>query len=372
MIFVWNAVTLPSRFAPDVGDLVAAVVHRGHVVRAGRDPLDRVAELARGPRAEDLLAVDLQLGAEAAADLGGDGPHAVRAQAEQRGDDVAQEVRHLRRAPDGQAAGAVLGEDGARLDGGARDAVVDDPALDDHVGLGEAGLEVAAAQGPLVRLVRAERLVDDDLVLEGLLQVHDDRERVVLDEDVLGGVDDGVAVVADDGGDRVAHVVDRALGDRPVLGRVDGDAGRHPGRRHRAAGVHVLAGEDGDDVVAGLGRRLVDGHDPRARLGRADERDIQRARQDDVVGVAGAARDEARVLLAAQRAPDVLGRWGVFDGAHVSPPMPRRPRTRPWRRPAPRGRCCGSPCTGTGCPRARSGPRPRSGSGCAPAGRPPT
>ena len=56
-------------------------------------------------------------------------------------------------------------------------------------------------------------------VLERRLGVDDDRQRVVLDEDVLGGVDDRVAVLADDDRDGVADVLDLALGERPVLGR---------------------------------------------------------------------------------------------------------------------------------------------------------
>ena len=82
--------------------------------------------------------------------------------------------------------------------------------------------------------------MDERLVLERLLRVDDDRQRVVLDDDVLGRVHDRVPVAADDHGDRVADVVDRALGERPVRGRVDGHAGRRPGLRQRGPEVEVL------------------------------------------------------------------------------------------------------------------------------------
>ena len=49
-------------------------------------------------REQDLLAVDLQLGAEAAADVGRDHAHAVLGHAELEGEEQAQEVRDLRRA----------------------------------------------------------------------------------------------------------------------------------------------------------------------------------------------------------------------------------------------------------------------------------
>jgi hypothetical protein len=56
----------------DVLDLVAAV-RRGLVVLAARlGPLDRPAELAGDDQREDLLGVDVELGAEAAADVRGD------------------------------------------------------------------------------------------------------------------------------------------------------------------------------------------------------------------------------------------------------------------------------------------------------------
>jgi hypothetical protein len=145
MIVAWKAVIVPSRLAPG----------------ARLDPLDRAPELARRPCAADLLGVDLQLGAERAADLGGHDADAVLADAEDHRQEQAQEVRHLRRAVDGELVGAVLGQHAARLDRRARDAMVDDAPLDDHVGLGEAGLEIAAAQRPLAHLVGAELLVDE-------------------------------------------------------------------------------------------------------------------------------------------------------------------------------------------------------------------
>src|SRR6188508_3441372 len=86
-IFVWKAVILPSRVAP--------VVRGVHALAAALDPLDRPLELARGPRQRDLLAVDLQLGAEAAADLGRDRPDLLLADPELQREEQPQEVRDL-------------------------------------------------------------------------------------------------------------------------------------------------------------------------------------------------------------------------------------------------------------------------------------
>ena len=81
-------------------------------------------------------------------------------------------------------------------------------------------VHVAAADRPLVDLVGPELRVDErGAVLERLLGVDDHRQRVVVDEHLLGGVDHGVLVLADHDGDALADVLDLVLGQRPVLGR---------------------------------------------------------------------------------------------------------------------------------------------------------
>ena len=195
----------------------------------------------------------------------------------------------------------------ARLDRRAGDAVVDDPPLDHDVGLGPRRVHVAAADRPLVHLVGAEVGVDERLgVVDRLLGIDDDRQRVVLDEHLLGGVDDAVLVVAEDDRDALADVLDLALGERPVLGRLDLDARRHPGHRQAGGDVEVLAGEDA--VHAGQLPRAggVDRDDLGVRLGRADDGHVEHAGDDHVVDVAPAAGDHPRVLLAPQRLADPL------------------------------------------------------------------
>jgi hypothetical protein len=140
----------------DVGDLVTPLVGDRHVLRARLRPLDRKAELARRPAGEQLLAVDLQLLAEAAADVGRDHADVILAEAEQQRHEQPDEVGNLRRGVQRQRPGTVVGDDAAALDRRAGDAVVDDPALDDHVGLRKALLDIPAGQRPLVDLVRAQ------------------------------------------------------------------------------------------------------------------------------------------------------------------------------------------------------------------------
>ena len=316
----------------DVGDLVAAVVRDGHVLRARLDPLHRPAQLPRRPGEQDLLAVDLQLGAEAAADVGGDHAHAVLGHPELQREEELEEVRHLRGARDGELAGAVVGDHAARLDRRARGAVVDEAALHDDVRVRERRLDVAA-QRPLVNLVRAEVVVHERGALERLLRVDDRGQRVVVDEHVLGGVDHRVAVAADDDGDRVADVLHRVLRQRPVDGRGDLDAGRHPGEREAGLEVEVGAGEDGLDAGPRGGGRRVDRGDRGVRLGGAHEGGVQRAAGLDVVDVVALALDAAAGPPCAASG----GRRGRWLLAHApSPPAIS------WIVCSPAGLMCGS------------------------------
>ena len=57
------------------------------------------SSLREAQREQQLLAVDLELGAEAAADLGGDHPDALLADAEQQRQEQPHEVRHLGGGP---------------------------------------------------------------------------------------------------------------------------------------------------------------------------------------------------------------------------------------------------------------------------------
>jgi hypothetical protein len=126
---------------------------------------------------------------------------------------------------------------------------------------------------------------------------------------------DAVAVGADHDRDRVADVLDGALGQWPVLRGLDLHAGGRPDHRHgsREVAGQVVVGVDADDVGALLGRRLVDRHDSRVRLGGADQRGPDRAHRRVVVDVVAAPGDQARVLLALHGLPD--------EGAHAGTPF---------------------------------------------------
>ena len=77
----------------------------------------------------------------------------------------------------------------------------------------------------------------------------------------------------------------------------------------------VRAGEHRDDPRGALGLGGVDGVDGRVGEGAADHREVQHARELDVVGPLRAAGDEPLVLLAPAGGPD-LGARTVVDGGH--------------------------------------------------------
>jgi hypothetical protein len=193
--------------------------------------------------ATNSSAVDLQLGAEAAADLGGDDPELGLGDAEDQGQEDPHEVRDLGRRPDGELALGRhrLDHDGARLERVGDQARVEVALGDHHRGVGEDLVDVAVVQLPGVHLVAAELLVDDVGALgRGRLDVGHHRQLVVVDVDRLGGVHGVLAAVGHHHGDDLAHVPDPVLGHRPVVGDARvvgvlagvGAAGHRPGARH--------------------------------------------------------------------------------------------------------------------------------------------
>ena len=306
----------------DVGDLVATVVGVGHVLRPGLDPLHRPLELPGEGAQHRFLAVGVELRAEAAADVRGDDAEVVLADPEHAGEDEAGDVGDLRRRAQGDAVAVGLGDRPARLDRRARGAVVGDPVLEHYVGLRQRRVDVAAGDRPLVGLVGAELIPDQwRAVLERRLRVDDDRLRVVLDDHLLGGVEDAVLVAADDDRDRVADALDLAALERHVVGGVDLDPGRRPDHRDAALEAQVLGREHADHARVGGGLGGVDRGDRRVRLGRAHERGVQHAVGMQVVHVAAGAGDEARILAPLHRLPDEAVAGGLGRGLHAQPPF---------------------------------------------------
>ena len=96
--------------------------------------------------------------------------------------------------------------------------------LDHMVGVRERLVDVAPVEDARPDDVRACVVVEHRLVLERLLGVDEDGQRVVVDLDQVGRVARELTRRRADGGDRLAHVSHPADGERVVL---DVPAGLH-------------------------------------------------------------------------------------------------------------------------------------------------
>ena len=174
---------------------------------------------------------------------------------------------------------------------------IDDLLRDDDVGLRErrlggrrvTGLPVEAVVVGLALEVGADHRRRR---VERRAGIDDRVKRVVVDVDQLERVARRVPVFGDDERHLLAleaHLVGGQHGLHVVGQR------RHPGQ---ALLGQVGAGDDRFDLRMCLGRSHIDADDAGVRIRRAQDRQVQHARQRDVVDVVAAAPDESRVLFA--------------------------------------------------------------------------
>ena len=305
--------------------LVAVGVRRV-LVGAPLGPLDGAAELPRQQAEHDVLRVQADLVAEAAADVVGDEAKLVDPGAQCRRHPDRAHARHLVIARQRPLAGAlvVLDERARAFERRRREAVeVELVDLHDVVGLGESGVDVAPVEDARPDDVRARVVVEDDLVLQGLARVDEDGQRVVLDLDELGGVAREVPGRSADSRDRLAHVPHATDRERVVLdvpARLDGHL------EERVGVDRDLVARDRPVDAFELERlRDVDGDDLRVAVGRADEVDVAHPVPADVVEERALPLDEPLVLLARDRLPDepLLERLGGL-GDRRRHPLPER------------------------------------------------
>src|SRR5215467_1283393 len=166
-------------------------------------PLHRPSE-AHGQDAErDVLRIEHGLDTEAAAHVGGDDPDAVLRQAEDLAEQMADEVGHLRRRPEGELllGCAPLGETGAAFERRRAVPVRPEAPLDHAGGLAERTIDVASLEAADEIHVAGSFLVHPRRVVTRSAQhVHCRLQRLVLHRYEAGGVLDAVAIGADDRG----------------------------------------------------------------------------------------------------------------------------------------------------------------------------
>ena len=245
------------------------------------------------------------------------------------------------------AAGAavVFAGDAARLERVGGDAV-DDEALLDHVGgLGEGGVGRGLVAG-LVEIGLVVRAIVVELRragLERLARRHHRGARRVVDLDALGGVAGKLQRVGDHDRDRIAdmqHAVDR---DRRPVRQVHRAAvallvGRHRRHRAEAVGVVVLAGQHRMHARHLQRGARVDALDVGMGVRRAHDRGVELIGKLEVVVVAPASHQQARVLAPPHRLTDrefTHERPAPLDSERQSNRQRLRSRHRPRMRDGP-------------------------------------
>ena len=266
-------------------------------------------------RGHQRLELDVELGAEAAAEIRHLDAHPVLRPAEQPRDLGAHERRTLRGGVDGDAGLLPVADRRERLEREMQHLLGAEGVLEHVLGVGEGLVDVAAAQleverdvGALAALEvleigegagRLELLVHQDLRGQRLDLVEDRRQFLVFGDDQLRRLLGDMRIGGEHHRDRladVAHLVDRqdrlVVECRPVIGLRDDLA-------------HVVDGDDAIDAGHLLGRAGVDRLDAAVRDRAAEDLAVQHAGQPHGVGVFGAAGDLLARLEPRQRAADL-------------------------------------------------------------------
>ncbi len=107
-------------------DVIARLIIGCEALASARRPTDRTLEAPRRPGQNCLLRIMLALVAEAAAHIGRDDAHCGLCDPKLLGDETANVVRHLRRAVEREAVRLRIGDNSARLHGGASKPIIDE------------------------------------------------------------------------------------------------------------------------------------------------------------------------------------------------------------------------------------------------------
>jgi hypothetical protein len=266
------------------------------------------ASEALGYRGGDVLfSVDVDLGAETAAHFRRDRTNPILSETCQCRDEGSEDVRVLRRRPDGHRLLARLEvrDHPAGFHRARREALVHHPLRDDDLGLGERGVDRGVVDGAAVgadagaarherdRQVVRERGMDDGrLPGHRELEIHHRRQRIVGDDDGVRGVAGDVAIGRHDDGDRFAGETDGVDGYSAMFRRRKRRADRHGTEELRDLGAR----EDRFHSVHRLRGAGIDRADASVRDVTALEHDVLHADQRNIVDVGTAAANEARIL----------------------------------------------------------------------------
>ena len=223
----------------------------------------------------------------------------------------------------------ILAERDARLDRIGVDPVVDELDRDDVLGFGEGcvgGVLVAHHQrdGDVAGILVPHRRRAG---LDRVLDRNDRRQRLVIDLDQLGGIARLRQRFGDDEGDAVADRAHLAAGQdraRRAVALRSAHILRH--HRHQAAelvGGDVGAGQHGEHARRRLRLGGVGARDPGMRVRRHHHNAVGLEGQVDIVDIAAAPGDEARILQPAYRLTNAkfLHHLGLLEMSDAAAPL---------------------------------------------------
>ena len=250
-------------------------------------PLDRSARPHRCKGNQEILRVEFAAHAEAAPHIRLHEVDAVLRQLQQRRQHPPVVVRHLRLAPHRQLlTPRVIGRgQPPRFHRIGRVPVAAKLLLAHVVGITERRIRVADRRGVLVGYVGPLCLVDHGLALQRFFHVHQSRKQLVHHLDCLCRILGQVAALRQHHGQRVAHVVNLAVGKGilqefqqvAVRSQTHGDGPWLHRRRDVLEGDHISHARH-------LPRRAgVDGQDPGVGMGAANNGGVKRVRQLHIV-----------------------------------------------------------------------------------------
>ena len=298
---------------PPLGPVVAALRRGEKILAALADPFDRAAEPPRRPQHQHPFGIEEILHPEPAADIGRADADALGRHVEDRiGELVAQAVHALARQHQIEAVArlVIAADRGTRLDRHDDQPVVDELDLDDMRGARHRGGDRRLVAALVTVGEVAGRLVPQQrrVVQQRRRRIGHRRQHAVIDRHKLGGVAGKLAGLGDDKSDRIADMTHSPGGERETrrddhrLHRRDlGDAGQ----RADIVGGKIGGGEDAANTGQRPRRFRVDAGDLRVAVRRAQHDRMQLPRCVDVLDKAPLAAQEAHILEAAHRAPDL-------------------------------------------------------------------
>ncbi len=184
---------------------------------------------------------------------------------------------------------------------------------EDMIRRGEGFVDVAAVFGHRVADVAVEFLMGERRAgFERILGIGHAGQRIVFDDDGMGGVFCLRSRLGGHGGNRHADAMHRAAGEHWMRG--NDHVRQHLRRREIEFVAEIVAGNDQFDAGHGFGFAAVDGNNFRVRVRAALKREIEHARQLNIVGVAALAGNQRRIFDSLGRGADQSA--GCVFGGH--------------------------------------------------------